>query len=168
MFAMLIGALGVGANCIIYQQKSGKKLLLWKLISDVLWFLHYLFLKAYSGSAVALIGVFRECIFYNENKKEKKNIFYPILFILITIASAILTWKNITGIFPMCASVMSIISFWKANPKFARIIAYPISGLMLSYNIGCMSYMGIISEIMTLIATTVAIIRMSRKDEKNA
>jgi len=81
MIAMLIGILGITANCVIYQQKNGKNLLLWKLISDILWFFHYLFLGAYSGSAVALIGVFRELVFIKKIKKKEKIFFFNIFLI---------------------------------------------------------------------------------------
>ena len=166
MIATIIGTLGIVANCIIYQQKNGKNLLLWKLISDVLWLLHYLFLSAYSGCAVALIGVFRELVFYRENKKGQKRPFFLMLFIIVTICSSILTWKGIASIFPALASVISIVGFWKANPKISRKLAFPISGLMLSYDLTCNSYMGIVNEILTMCATAIAIIH-NRKVDKN-
>lgn len=166
MLAIFTGILGIAANCIIYQQKNGKNLLLWKLISDVLWLLHYLFLNAYSGCAVALIGVFRELVFYRENKKGQKRPFFLMFFIIVTICSSILTWKGIASIFPALASVISIVGFWKANPKISRKLAFPISGLMLSYDLTCNSYMGIVNEILTMCATAIAIIH-NRKVDKN-
>ena len=158
MIAMLIGTLGITANCVIYQQKNGKNLLLWKLISDILWFFHYLFLGAYSGSAVAMIAVFREFVFYKENQKGRKILFYLLFFISITVFSAIFTWKGVISIFPAIASIISIIGFWKANPELSRVLAFPVSGLMLTYDLGCDSYVGIVNEVLTLFATTYAII----------
>ena len=166
MLAIFTGILGIAANCIIYQQKNGKNLLLWKLISDALWLLHYLFLNAYSGCAVALIGVFRELVFYRENKKGQKRPFFLMFFIIVTICSSILTWKGIASIFPALASVISITGFWKANPPLSRKLAFPISGLMLSYDLTCNSYMGIVNEILTMCATAIAIIH-NRKVDKN-
>jgi len=169
MIAMLIGTLGITANCVIYQQKNSKNLLLWKLISDILWFFHYLFLGAYSGSAVALIGVFRELVFYKENQKGRKSLFYLLFFISITVFSAIFTWKGVISIFPAIASIISIIGFWKANPEISRVLAFPVSGLMLTYDLGCDSYVGIVNEVLTLFATTFAIIYnlYKRKVDKN-
>lgn len=166
MLAIFTGILGIAANCIIYQQKNGKNLLLWKLISDVLWLLHYLFLSAYSGCAVALIGVFRELVFYRENKKGRKNPFFLFFFIMVTICSSVLTWKGIASVFPAAASIISIAGFWKANPKISRKLAFPISGLMLSYDLTCNSHMGIVNEILTMCATAIAIIH-NRKVDKN-
>ena len=123
-------------------------------------------LHAYSGCAVALIGVFRELVFYRENKKGQKRPFFLMFFIIVTICSSILTWKGIASIFPALASVISIIGFWKANPPLSRKLAFPISGLMLSYDLTCNSYMGIVNEILTMCATTIAIIH-NRKVDKN-
>ena len=86
MIAIFTGILGIAANCIIYQQKNGKNLLIWKLISDILWLFHYLSLNAYSGCAVALIGVFRELVFYRENKKGQKRPFF-LMFFIVSLAS---------------------------------------------------------------------------------
>ena len=158
MIAMLIGTLGITANCVIYQQKNGKNLLLWKLISDILWFFHYLFLGAYSGSAAALIAVFREFVFYKENQKGRKSLFYLLFFISITVFSTIFTRKGVISIFPAIASIISIIGFWKANPVHSRVLAFSVSGLMLTYDLGCTSYVGIVNEVFTLFATTFAII----------
>ena len=169
MIAMLIGTLGITANCVIYQQKNGKNLLLWKLISDILWFFHYLFLGAYSGSAVAMIAVFREFVFYKENQKERKNIFFLIFFLFATFLFTIITWNGVTSVFPALASTISIIGFWKANPVHSRVLAFPVSGLMLTYDLGCASYVGIVNEVLTLFATTFAIIYnlYKRKVDKN-
>lgn len=163
MIAMLIGILGITANCVIYQQKNGKNLLLWKLISDILWFFHYLFLGAYSGSAVAMIAVFREFVFYKENQKGRKILFYLLFFISITVFSAIFTWKGVISIFPAIASIISIIGFWKANPELSRVLAFPISVLMLTYDLSCTSYVGIANEILTITATIFAIIYTTHK-----
>ena len=90
-----------------------------------------------------------------------------MFFIIVTICSSILTWKGIASIFPALASVISIVGFWKANPKISRKLAFPISTLMLSYDLTCNSYVGIINEILTLSATTIAIIINKRKVDKN-
>ena len=120
-----------GKLCHISAKKR-QNLLLWKLISDILWFFHYLFLGAYSGSAVALIGVFRELVFYKENQKGRKSLFYLLFFISIIVFSAIFTWKGVICIFPAIASIISIIGFWKANPELSQVLAFPVSGLMLT------------------------------------
>ena len=166
MLASIFGVLGVIANILIYQQKSGKKLLLYKLVSDIIWALHYFMLSAYSGAAVSVIGVCRETVFYNQDKKWAKSKLWLVFFMLCSAVSAVLTWKNPFSILPAFASIVSIISFWRADPKLSRILAYPIAFAMITYAITCRSYFAIFSDCMVLVSTTIGIIRFRRKQLK--
>ena len=51
-----LGILGILTNIIIYQQKTRKRLLIWKLISDMIWIMHYWLLGAYSVSRPACLS----------------------------------------------------------------------------------------------------------------
>ena len=59
----------MGANIAIYQQKSRKRIFLFKLISDVFWGLRDFLPEAYSGCAIVVIGTVREGIFIDKDKK---------------------------------------------------------------------------------------------------
>lgn len=162
----VVGAVGILLNMAIYQQKTRDKLLLYKLMSDVAWFLHYAFLGAWAGAAVGLIGCGRELVFMHGGKKwASKKIWVPI-FVCISIISAVLTWKSAWSILPACASVMSVLSFAKADPRASRIMCFPISGCMLTYDISCGSYTGLANEIFTLISGVIGVIRHDIKGGK--
>lgn len=163
MIAMFFGVLGVAANVIIYQQKSGKKLLMYKLISDVIWMLHYLSLNAISGALVAGIGIIRETVFLNQNKKWAQSKLWLVLFLILSVLSAAFTWKNVFSVLPALASVLSVYSFWRSKPSLTRTLAFPISASMLTYDLACGSYMGICNEIFTLGSAIVGIFRNRKK-----
>ena len=159
IIVQLVGILGIAANMIIYQQKKGKKLLYCKLISDFLWFLHYLLLGAYSGAAIAVIGIFRETVFIHQDKKWAKGNYWLIIFIICSVVSSIFTWKSVFCLLPALGSVISVISFWRNNPKLTRFLALAISACMLTYDIVCGSYMGIANEIFTIGSAIFGILR---------
>lgn len=163
MTAHIIGFLGIAANMLIYQQKKGKNLLAFKLLSDILWAIHYLLLNANAAAAIACIGIFREFVFFNQDKKWAKSKLWFVFFMLCSITSAIFTWKNPFSILPAIASIISVISFWRNNPDLSRYLALPISISMLTYDISSSSYMGIANEIFTLISAFTGIIRHSGK-----
>ncbi len=170
----VLGALGILANAIIYQQKTGTKLLIWKMISDVLWTLHYLILGGFSAAAIAFIGIIRESIFLNQKHAWARSKLWLLLFVALSIGSAALTWQSIISILPATASVLSVFGFYRANPILSKILAYPISLCMLAYDIFILSYMGIINESLTLISTTIAVVTMiiaankhKKQQEKN-
>jgi hypothetical protein len=160
----VFGFLGILLTVIIYQQKSRKGLLISKLISDAVWFCHYFFLGAYSGAVIALIGATRELVFINRDKKWGKSILWLPVFIVISIVCTIFTWKDIFCIFTCFASILSVVSFYIGIPKISRILSYPISGCMLTYDIANLSIAGIINEVFTLTSSLIGYFRIDRKN----
>lgn len=159
MAAFIFGALGICANIIIYQQKKGKKLVFCKLVSDFLWAIHYFCLNANTAAMIAVIGIFRETVFLKQDKNSKKSNMWLVFFLILSIISAIITWKSAFSLLPAAASILSVISFWKSDPDLSRCLAFPISISMLAYDVFCLSYMGIINEVLTIASCVVVIIR---------
>lgn len=159
LIANVFGALGVAANILIYQLKSGKKILLSKLVSDFFWVLHYVCLAAFSGAAIAGIGFIRDGVFLHQDKKWAQSKLWLWLFLVLSVVSAFITWKSAFSLLPAIASVILIYSLWKNTPMLVCILAFPISACMLAYNIYCGSYFGIANEILTLISAFVGVIK---------
>lgn len=166
MIVHIIGAMGIAANVLIYQQKSGRRLLLYKLISDILWVAHYLLLHANTVALIAAMNVFREIVFFNKNKKWAKSRLWIIFFVTYSIVSAVLTWKSAYSALPAVASILSVISFYKSDPQMSRNLAFPISASMLTYDIFCGSTMGIINELLTLASAAVGSIGKRYADKR--
>ena len=163
----IVGVIGIVISIIIYQQKTRKGLFIWKLISDAVWALHYLFLAAYSGFAICAIAVLRELIFMNRTKyKWANHIFWPIIFSIILLSSTILTWQGPISIIPPIASVISLISFWIGKPKVTRIILIPVATMMIIYDVLILSYPGIANESFSLISAIIGIIHIDIMQNK--
>ena len=163
MLSTIFGVLGMATTVLIYQQKTRKGLILSKLLSDVIWFLYYICLSAYSGAAIAVIGMIRELVFINREKKWAKHPIWLVFFLVLSFVSAIITWKNIYSILPCIASAISVVSFWIGNPRLSRKLSYPISACMLTYNITSVAIIGVINEIFTVISSIIGTIRLDRK-----
>ena len=163
MLSTIFGVLGMATTVLIYQQKTRRGLILSKLLSDVIWFLYYICLSAYSGAAIAVIGMIRELVFINREKKWAKHPIWLVFFLMLSFISAIITWKNIFSVLPCIASAISVVSFWIGNPKLSRKLSYPISACMLTYNITSVAIIGVINEIFTVISSIIGTIRLDRK-----
>ena len=159
----VFGALGVGTNIFIYQQKTGQRLIAYKLISDIFWALHYFFLGAYSGVAVATVAALREIVYYNKEKKWASSRLMPFFFMALTIALGIVTWGGYLSLFTLFASLVAVGGFWKKSPRLSRVLAFPIATSLLIYDILCGSYLGIANECVSMISATVGIIRYKKK-----
>lgn len=165
--AMIFGLLGIVLNLLIYQQKNSKNVLIFKLLSDIVWAGHYFLLGAYSGLCIACIGIFREIVFIKVNKKSRAGVLWLIIFCLASVISTVFTWKTIASLLPAVASLLSVVSFFFAIPKLARYMALPISLCMGTYDVFVGSAVGIVNEALTIISAIIGIIRLKDRSKKN-
>lgn len=167
--ALIFGALGVMINLIIYQQTSSKKVLLWKLLSDVVWAIQYFLLGAYTGFCISCIAILRETTFYKVNRKSRVGVIALGIFVMLSIISTIVTWSSPLSILPALASVISVFGFYFAIPRLSRILSFPISLCMGIYAFGVGSVLAIVNEILTVTSSIIGVIRIDLlKKEKKA
>ena len=170
LISEILGFVGVGLNAIVYQQKKRERLLIFKLISDVVWMFHYGLMYNFSGAAVATIGIARESTFLVTDRKGMDRRPFLLVFLGLACISVWLTWKGWYSILPAAASFLSVISFWQQKPRVSRILALPISACMVTYSIMVSSYAGITNEIFTVTSTLIGIVRhdimLCRRKEK--
>ncbi len=163
MFSTCFGILGIAANIAIFWQKDRKRLLTVKLIADIVWTVHYALLRAWTGAATCGISIIRETVFLNKKHKWAKSRLWFVFFVLLSVVSGMVTWKNIVNILPVCAAILSVISFAVAKPHLTRIFQIFISVSFLLYDIYCMSYAGMINEFCTLTSVVFALLHYGRK-----
>ena len=162
----IFGIVGVLLTVVLYQQKSRKALLVYKLIIDVVWLGHYAFIGAYSGAVVCVIAALRELVFVKRDPKNKNGILWLPIFILVAIVSTVFTWNNAFSILTCLASCIAVVSFFIGKPKLSRIFVFPISACMLTYDIAFGSVPGIINECFALTSSAIGILRHDIANKK--
>lgn len=163
----LLGYIGTFVNLVIYQQKTGMKILLFKLISDIIWAVHYLLLGAISGFCIAAIGIVRESVFMIIDRNSKAGKIWLVVFACVAVISAAFTWKSVISFLPATASVISVISFFFAKPKLSRILSFPISLCMGIYSFSSGSYAGVTNEILTVISSCLGMLRLDKNNKED-
>lgn len=166
VISTVFGIVGIIANTVIFWQKDGKRLLLVKLFADIVWTAHYGLIGARTGAATCGISIIRETIFLNKRHRWAKSKLWLLLFVALSILSGLITWKNIINILPVCASVLSVISFAVAKPRLTRLFQVFISISFLLYDIQCLSYAGMINEFCTLISVLSALLYFAKPNTK--
>lgn len=159
----IFGIIGILFTVALYQQKKRESLLFYKLILDIVWIGHYAFIGAYSGVAVCIIAALRELIFVKRDKDNRNGIVWLPTFITIAIICTAFTWDNIFSIFTGLASCIAVLSFFIAKPKLSRILAFPVSICMLTYDIACGSVAGIVNECVAMTSSAVGMLLHDRK-----
>ena len=163
ILAQVLGLGGTYMLFTLYQQKERKKLLLRKLCADVLWGIHYVCLGAVAGAIPNIMGVFREIVFMNSDKKWAKSLIWPAVFIIVSWILAIISWKSALSLLPMCASTLVTISLWIKSPKLTRLLTVPVCTAFIIYDIFVGSYAGIINESISLVSIIIAFFRNDYK-----
>lgn len=153
-----IGFAGIAVNTLVYQQKTRLHMLLCKLSSDIIWFVHYLLLGAYGGAAVAAIGCLRESVFITRWGEKHKHI-AALVFMVILLLSAAATWRGAMSLLPATASSMAVYSFAEGRPRLTRLLSLPISACMLTYGVLCGSVAALVGEILSLTSAVIGIWR---------
>ncbi len=159
---------GILLNCLIYLQKDRKKLVFTKLLSDVIWAVHYFMLAAYAGFSIAAIGIVREIIFYNKNRKWASSVAWPILFILIGAGGAILSERSWYSLLPAFASSLAVICFWQNKTSKSRALGILISACMTIYDVFKHSTAGIVNEALTVFSIFLGMFLHDRKKQKQS
>lgn len=160
----IVGFVAMGIIVISYQQKTHKNILVFQMVSGLLFTAHYVLIGAYTGAIMNLVGAFRSLVYSNRgSKKWATPLIWPILFSVAFLISGILTWENSFSVFPLIAMITSSVVLWIEKPKVNRMLSLPTSTCWLIYNIKTQSIPGIATEIFVLASIIIGILRLDIK-----
>ena len=192
IFVQGIGFVAIAMNVLSAQFNTHFKIMLFKSLGSFLFALQYLFLGAFTGMAMDLIGVIRNFIFTYNVKKGKSNKWWIVFFSLITaivgITIIVLTWSKtlevltrwtnnptwlfvlamLISILSITAKVVSTIGYGAKSPHVIRMINLPTFSMWIIYNFIAFSIAGIVSDAMSIISIIIAEIRFREKPKKTA
>ena len=162
--SQIFGTCGFIISLIAYHRKTKKKILRNMVLSNILNLIHYLLLGAYSGCITKLLAIFRDCfIIFKKNCNNFLNYFYLIFFIILYIIASIFTFNGILSILPLLAALIYTIFIWNGNELRLKKIAFICYFIWLIYNIFVMSISGIVSNVISIVSTLIAIKNEKRR-----
>lgn len=141
--------LGIG-----FGKKEHSKILFYSTIYCFLNTIHYILLSGLLGALANIVSIIRNIIFYNNDKKSKKNLKLILyLFCIISIIYTIILYKNPFDIFPCILTLIGTYSYWNTNTKVTRIGCILVSICYIVYAIPIQSYFTIVLEVFLIIKT---------------
>lgn len=162
--AQILGLGAMASLFISYQQKDRRRLIAGKLCADLFWTVHYLCLGAYGGMIPNFVGIFRELIFINRDRKKwAACMLWPIAFILLNWGLGIRTFNASINVLPIVASTFVTVSLWLRKPKFTKILSVPVSVAFLVYDLFVKSYVGIVNESLAIFSIILYFIKEGMK-----
>ena len=158
IISQILGILAFLISIIAYHRKEKQKIFQTMIVANILDILHYLFLSAYSGCITKVIALIRnEIIIVKEKNKKINNIIILIILFIVYIYVGIITSKNIYSFLPILAAIIYLYFVWNGNELKVKKAALYCYFLWLIYNIFVSSVAGIISNIISIISTFIAV-----------
>ncbi|MBQ9759823.1 MAG: YgjV family protein [Clostridia bacterium] len=159
----IFGVLAVVIGFFIFQQRHRKKVLMAKLLCDLLWTAHFLLLGAMTGMAISLIGTLRE-IFFSiiDRRQEKRNILFLFLFLSANAVSVALTWNSPWSICSLVSGMLSTIAFWQNSPDKTKKIAFVVCISQMTYAVAMRSYAAMINETIAMTSIIFFFVRTAK------
>ena len=154
IIAQIIGFAGLAMNCLSYQAKAKKKLIVIQLFGALFFVIHFGMLGAVMGCILNTVAVLRSLLFANSEKTNANHPAWLAMFIAIYIGSYVLTFTVFEE---------PTLSFRTKNAATVRKLCLLCSPLWLIYNIFNFSISGILTETISIISIITGIIRLDLK-----
>ena len=147
----------MGFSFAVFQSNKRKRMLVMQTLSALLWTAHFFLLGAFTGSAMNLITVGRNYVFFEVGKKRDVRI--PLMIGAVFILAAILTWQGPSSLLPLTGSLIGTLAFWQIKPHYIRLIAIPGPCCWFAYNVLSRSYAGMMTDSLVLLSVLLGIYR---------
>ena len=158
-FIQLIGFVAWLILAISYYRKDTNHILVFQIISTILFCLHYFLLEAYSGLLICVYEVIRDYSYY---KTDKDNHIF-LGSVLVYGVSAYVTFTAILDLFPYIASLID--GFFLTKKRIIVVLGAIVTyTLWLIYDIYVKSYSGAITDGIIILSNLYIII--FRKEDK--
>ena len=140
-FIQLIGFIAWILLALSYYRKDTNHILVFQIISTILFCVHYFLLEAYSGLLICVYEVIRDYSYY---KTDKDNYIF-IGSVVVYAVSAYVTFTSILDLFPYIASMID--GFFLTKKRVIVVLGAIVTyTLWLIYDLYAKSYSGAITD----------------------
>ena len=146
-------------SLIAFHRSKKENILKTSIASNIFDIIHYLFLNAYSGMVTKVLAFFRNCFVLFKDKRKKQYHIFFFVFLVLYIIAGILTYKSIYSVLPIIAAITYLYAIYYCKELTIKSVSCGGYVLWLIYNICIFSVVGIISSIVAIISTAIAIYR---------
>lgn len=165
----ILGIVIVFISFLVFLPKKRSKILIMKLISDILDVVQSLMIGAVTGAGIALVGTGREAVFYNRGRKKwASSRFWLCFFLVLYCITPIFTWQGAISILPAIGSILAMFSFYCRKPQVMRTLSFIGHFPTLAYCIVVFNIGAILGIIVQLVSIIIGFIRGRKVTEDNA
>jgi hypothetical protein len=164
------GVLAIACKIFEYQVKKRDTMFVLVITASLLWVAYFIFYGDFSSALTCLIGAIRLLIFMQRGKhKWADSIWWLVFFLALQTVVSIFTYKIWQDVFSITAGYVGILAYFMIDPKKYRALSFLHMALWVANSALKFYPIALISDSVSVISVTVAIIRFSiaeRKDRK--
>lgn len=161
-----LSVIAVIVGFISFQMKTDKQVLTLQTMVSILFTAHYIFLGAFDAAVLNAVGIIRNFVYHNKDKKFYSPKVYPALFAVIMVILGALSWENWSSILVITGLAINTIFLASNNPQNLRKSILVSSPMVLLFNILKFSIGGMIYESVVIVSSIIGIIRYSEKKKE--
>ena len=159
-----LSVIGVIIGFISFQMKTDKQVLTLQTMVTILFTAHYILLGAFDAAVLNAVGIIRNFVYHNKDKKFYSPKVYPALFAVIMVILGALSWENWSSILVITGLAINTIFLACDNPQNLRKSILVSSPMVLVYNILKFSIGGMIYESVVIVSSIIGIIRYRERN----
>lgn len=171
LIGQIIGIISICLAFVIYTQKDRNKLVIFKLVADVLSVVQHTFSGTYAGAATSVVMCFRDFIFiYRGSRKWADHIAWLFVFEIFIFVSPFITTKEppfsflwYINIMPALGSGIATIGLYNKKAIMAKLLSMIGICLILIYVAILQNYIQIFSNAISIISSMIGIIGDCRR-----
>lgn len=171
MEKIIIGqALGIAATLVTfasYQFNTKRVLLIIQTVATLCTCLSFLFLGATTGFALNIVCLVRNVIFYFQSERPKLQHISAVLLAIVMVVLGALSWQGWISLLMIVALAANTIFMSLRNLQLFRKSILLTSSMILLYDVFIFSIGGILNEALSIISSTVGLVRYRKKDGTN-
>ena len=156
----IFAILGVVLFASSVQSKKKKDILGVQTFASLCYMIAYIVKHAWSGVATEVVEQVKNLVFIQYEKKNKKIPFYfLIIFCLLLIIIAFITYNGILSMIPLLINLSYFVGTYIKNPKYIRIIVFCCAILWAIYNYSIGAYIIIIGNVLEMVSSAISLVR---------
>lgn len=168
LIGQIIGFVAIGESILVFLSLKRDRILIYKVISDILWALNMLFMGLGTGAIVNTVNVAREFVFYNKAKRKwAKSVLWFWFFAAASLVSPIITWAGFKSLLPAIGSFLSVVGLYSNNAKAVKLVSIPSQGFWLTYSIITQNYASTVCNVFLITSAVIGLVREFRAERKN-
>ena len=160
IISQIVGFVSFFISLMAYHRNKKDKIFKTMTIANVFDIAQYILLGAYSGCITKVMAVIRnEIIILKEKHKILNTLPVLVIIIFLYIWAGKITYTHLYSILPILAAVIYLVFVWNGNELQVKKCAFYCYFLWFAYNIFVYSFAGMLSNIVAIISTFIAMRR---------